>query len=52
MASCERGEMKPGLLVDLPLRKMRAMRFVFVSRAPYTTAKQLPDTSLRIIGST
>ncbi len=43
MTSCDRGEMKLGrFVVRFDAAKMRAMRFVFVSRAPYTTEKPVP----------
>lgn len=47
MTSCERGLMNDGRLADcFPCLKIRAIRFVFVSKAPYTTVKQNPAQNL------
>jgi hypothetical protein len=47
MNSCERGDMKLGLLaVLLPALKILAMRFVLVNNAAYTTVKQNPAPNL------
>lgn len=48
MNSCERGDMKLGLLaVLLPALKILAMRFVLVNNAAYTTVKQNPAPNLK-----
>lgn len=48
MRSCDLGLMNEGLLaVRVPALKMRAMRFVLVSSAAYTTVKQKPAPNLR-----
>lgn len=47
MRSCDLGLMNEGLLaVRVPALKMRAMRFVLVSSAAYTTVKQKPAPNL------
>lgn len=47
MTSCDRGLMNDGRFADcFPCLKIRAMRFVFVSKAPYTTVKQNPAQKL------
>ena len=48
IASCELGDMRIGLLAECLLAlKIREIRFVFVSRAAYTTVKQKPVPNLR-----
>lgn len=47
MSSCDLGLMKDGLFaVRVPALKMRAIRFVLVSSAAYTTVKQNPAPNL------
>lgn len=48
MISCDCGEMNEGRFADCLLAlKMRAMRFVFVKSAAYTTVKQKPAPNLQ-----
>ena len=47
MTNCDLGLINDGLLADcFPALNMRAMRFVLVSRAAYTTVKQNPTLKL------